>query len=163
MKSINNKIITAALIVIAISLIGINFVVFSSVDRDLTESLSKLPQVVKASALSSTLLPDLKKGQLYKDSAIRNKEINLIVDQLPYTDNDNGYTISIIPKTKDIYVSILTAKTVEEYRQSKAQAEQKLYEFGAQNPCLLLIYWAQPPALKTKLTIDDVKTSSCAH
>lgn len=160
----NQKVLTISLIVIGLSILGINFLVMRSVNQNLEDSLSKLPEVAqKEKASVSKTLPDIKSTQKLSESAIRNQELEKIKNNLPYTDTKKGITIAISPSTKLIIAGITSAKDLTDYREKKVILEQKLYEFGATNLCSLALVWAPPTPSDLKFTPADVHTSDCAY
>ncbi len=160
----NQKIVTLSLIVISLSLLGINFLYLKGVDKNLNDSINKLPQVnEKQKAAFSSILPDITSNQQISESKARGKELAKVINSLPYTDMAKNITISYSPKTKLIIAGITAANDIKDYREKKFLLEQKLYEFGAENLCNLTLVWAPPFEIKQDLTPADVHTFGCSN
>lgn len=159
----NQKILTVSLIIIGLSLLGINLLILRGIDTSLESSLKKLPAVEKLqSGKISPFLPDINGKQKLSESKLRNTEVNKIKNKLPYIDKKHNITIDYGPKTTLIVAGITHAKNINDYREKKFLLEQQLHVLGAENLCNLALLWAPPFELKKDLQPEDVRTSGCS-
>lgn len=157
----SHKNLTILFIVIGIVAFAFNFWVFQQLSFDQTmPTLQALAAQKVKPGEQSKVLPDIKKGEPIAKSEIRNQELAKITPQLPYSDPEVGYNIVYYDSGKTLTVEI-PAKTVNDYRLMKFQAEAKLTEMGTANLCNLVIFWAPPATLNRELTKADLVTTGC--
>ncbi|OGY22067.1 MAG: hypothetical protein A2126_01110 [Candidatus Woykebacteria bacterium GWB1_45_5] len=70
------------------------------------------------------------------------------------------FEIGYSPKYGDFLVTIKNAKTLEQYREYKKEAED-YFKARRADICKLKIFYAPPAALKDVLKVEDTSTSNC--
>lgn len=152
----NQTFLTLSIIVLGFFLAGLNFVIFENLNNPELDLNKFLGGQVKA----SPVLPDIKANQTLDKSVVRTNEIQKILPQLPFSDNENHFSIVYLPKSKLIEIDV-QATNINDYRQRKLLAEAKLVELGSGNPCYLVAIWAIPSQLIGKTSKDDLFTTGC--
>ena len=154
------KYLTFGVIFIGIVFAAFNFYLFSSMSKGgLSFDLKKVAKSGQTNAKAQALLPDIKPGESYTKSKIRDKEIAKIKNKLPL--DSKLFAIVYDENTKYLVVTI-KADSIEKYRENKFLSEEKFYEIGAENICILNVVWAVPMPLKPKVNKQDLTTRSCS-
>ena len=155
------KYLTIGFIFIGVVFASFNFYIFNSLNNGgLPFDLKKIAKKGQTSAKAQALLPDIKPGESYTKSKIRDKEIAKIKNKLPI---DNKLFAIVYDENTKYLVATIKAASIEKYRENKFLAEEKFYEIGAENVCILNVVWAVPMPLKTKVNKQDLTTRSCSN
>lgn len=151
---------TVGFIALGIFFVGLNFYVFNYLNNGgLNFDINKAKSVVKSSAKAQAVLPDVKPGESYTKSTLRDAEINKIKNGIPF--DSSQFKIDYTPKSKYLTVTV-KASTIEKYRENKFLAEEKFLDLGATNLCILKIVWNVPVSLNDKINKQDLTTRSCS-
>ncbi len=150
---------TVGFIALGIFFVGLNFYIFNSLNNGgLNFDISKVKNEVKTSAKAQATLPDVKPGESFTASKLRDQEIAKIKNSIPYF--SSLFNIDYAVKSKYLSVTI-NANTIEKYRENKFLAEEKFLDLGATNICLLKVIWNVPFEIKNKVKHQDVITRGC--
>ena len=154
------KYLTIGFILIGVVFALFNFYIFNRMNNGgLPFDLKKVAESGQTNAKAQAVLPDIKPGESYTKSKIRDKEIAKIKNRLPI--DSNLFSIVYDGNTKYL-TGTIKATTIEKYRENKFLAEEKIYEIGAESICVLNVVWAVPIPLKTKINKQDLTTRSCS-
>lgn len=156
----NQKNFTIAFLFIGILFAGLNFYIFNQINNGSLNFDFDLIRDRQGAAQAKAVLPDIKPGESYTKSKLRDEEIAKIKNSLPYS--DNRFSIIYDENTKYLSANI-KAKNLTEYRENKFLAEEKLLEIGSREICLLEVVWAVPIPIKSSLESADLTTRGCAN
>ncbi len=153
------SIISGVFILVGVLFAGLNFYVFNQISNGgLSFDLDKVKNIGQ-NTQAKAVLPDVNPGESYTKSKLRDAEIGKIKNSLPYT--NSRFSILYSDSSKYLTVTI-NAKSIEQYRENKFLAEEKLLYFGAQETCLLEVVWNVPIGLKDKTNSQDYTTRGCS-
>ncbi len=155
----NQRRLTVVFIAIGVLFALVNFYVFNQMNNggllfDLSQLLGR-----GSGAQAVGVLPDIKAGESYTKSKIRDGELDKIKNGLPHS--NSRFEIVLNGTTKYLTVTI-KADNLEQYRENKFLAEEKLSELGATEVCILHVVWNVPITLKTKVEDFDLISRGCS-
>lgn len=155
----NQKHISIGFILAGLIFAGANFFLFNQLyNGGFQFDLKGLLKSDRGSANVSSVLPDIKPGESFTNSKVRDEEIGKIKNSLPFS--SDRFDIDYNPTSKYLTVTI-KADTIDQYRENKFLAEEKLYEFGTEEICILQVIWAVPLDLRSSVEKHDLITRSC--